>query len=266
MYPVSLLKRFSKDPLKQARYTHWLDIIVHYWNYGNDFIFWLTQGTQWEVSGEEVLGDKPEWIFVLSNHRSWVDIAVLFHALHRRAPYIKYFLKRQLRKVPVMGFCWEILDYPFLDRYTRAQLEENPDLAGKDLENIATACRKFNEYPVCVIAFPEGTRFSAKKHEYQESPFNHLLKPKAGGVSTALHVMRPKLNKIVDVSISYDPPRVSFWDLVAGKLRRVRVDMREVPFPDDLLKLDPAVRESIRADYQEWLNAIWQEKDRCFRA
>ena len=37
--------------------------------------------------------------------------------------------------------------------------------------------------------FLEGTRFTRAKHDEQQSPFRHLLKPKAGGIAFVLDAM-----------------------------------------------------------------------------
>ncbi len=260
-YVVSLLKRWTKDPKRHALYSRWLDQIVNCWHYVNDFILFMTQKIEWDVRGSEAIPDRSEWVFVLSNHRSWVDIFVLFHCLHRKSPFIKYFLKQQLRKVPIMGYCWEALDYPFLDRYTRQQLVEKPELMGQDLARIGRSCQKFNRYPVCIIAFPEGTRFSIEKHRKQEPPFQYLLKPRVGGVAMALTEMKENLKVLLDVTLFYDPETVSFWDLMAGKIRKITVSIKPLPFPMELAQQDYINDPGAREQYQRWLNEIWQGKE-----
>ncbi len=53
-----------------------------------------------------------------SNHRSWVDILVLQSIFNRRIPFLKFFLKRQLIWVPLLGLAWWALDFPFMRRYS----------------------------------------------------------------------------------------------------------------------------------------------------
>jgi 1-acyl-sn-glycerol-3-phosphate acyltransferase len=51
--------------------------------------------------------------------------------------------------------------------------------------------------------FLEGTRFTPAKHAKQQSPYRHLLKPKAGGIALALNAMGDKFRAILDVTIVY---------------------------------------------------------------
>ena len=199
---------------------------------------------------------------VLANHQTWVDIPILQAALNRRVPLLRFFLKSQLFWVPLLGLAWWALDFPFMKRYSRQQLEKRPELAGRDVEATRRACAKFMHIPVAVMNFVEGTRFTPEKHDKQASPFKHLLKPKAGGVAFVLDAMGPALHSILDVTIVYPDTRPTMLDLFADRVGAVRVHIRERPIPAQLLggdyQNDPAFRE--RA--QGWLNEVWSEKDR----
>lgn len=199
---------------------------------------------------------------VLANHQTWVDIPMLQAALNRRVPLLRFFLKSQLFWVPLLGLAWWALDFPFMNRYSRQQLEKRPELAGRDIAATRRACAKFMHIPVSVMNFVEGTRFTRAKHEQQASPFSHLLKPKAGGVAFVLDAMGRALHSILDVTIVYPGGRPTMLDLFANRLREVRVNIRERPIPPELLggdyQNDPAFRERMQA----WLNDLWLEKDR----
>ena len=131
---------------------------------------------------------------MISNHQSWVDIPALIQTLNRRTPFFKFFLKKELIWVPFLGLAWWALDYPFMKRYTKAFLAKHPELAGKDLEITKAACELFKRQPVTVVNYLEGTRFTAAKSTRQQSPFTHLLKPKAGGVAFVLAAMGEQLD------------------------------------------------------------------------
>jgi 1-acyl-sn-glycerol-3-phosphate acyltransferase len=199
---------------------------------------------------------------VLANHQSWVDIPVLQAALNRRVPLLRFFLKSQLFWVPLLGLAWWALDFPFMKRYSRQQLQQRPELAGRDIEATRRACAKFMHIPVSVMNFVEGTRFTPGKHRQQGSPFAHLLKPKAGGIAFVLDAMGRALHSILDVTIVYPDGRPSMLDLLANRVREVRVNVRERAIPAELLggdyQNDPVFRERV----QSWLNALWLEKDR----
>ena len=80
---------------------------------------------------------------VLANHQSWVDIPVLQKVFNRRIPLLRFFLKSQLFWIPVLGLAWWALDFPFMKRYSRAQVAKRPQLAGRDLAATRRACEKF---------------------------------------------------------------------------------------------------------------------------
>jgi 1-acyl-sn-glycerol-3-phosphate acyltransferase len=199
---------------------------------------------------------------VLANHQSWVDIPVLQAALNRRVPLLRFFLKSQLFWVPLLGLAWWALDFPFMKRYSRQQLQQRPELAGRDIAATRRACAKFMHIPVSVMNFVEGTRFTPSKHQNQGSPFAHLLKPKAGGIAFVLDAMGRALHSILDVTIVYPDGRPSMLDLFANRVREVRVNIRERAIPAELLGGDYQNDPAFRGRVQNWLNALWLEKDR----
>ena len=216
---------------------------------------------EWEIAGLAGLS-REGWYLVLSNHQSWVDILVLQRVFNRRIPFLKFFLKSQLIWVPFLGLAWWALDFPFMKRYSKEFLEQHPELRGKDTEATRRACEKFATVPVSVMNFVEGTRFTPAKHTRQQSPYQHLLRPKAGGVAFVLETMGELLQAIVDVTIVYPDGRPTMKDLITGRVRRVRVLIQKRDIPQDLLggsyESDPEYRER----FQAWINGLWEEKDR----
>ena len=158
--------------------------------------------TTFRVFGMENL-DRRSWYLVVSNHQTWVDILVLQRIFHRRIPFLKFFLKKELFWFPVLGQAWWALDFPFMKRYTRRFLEKNPHLRGRDLAVTRKACEKFKTIPVSVMNFVEGTRFTPKKHDRQGSPYRNLLKPRAGGIAFVIGAMGEYLDSMIDVTIAY---------------------------------------------------------------
>jgi 1-acyl-sn-glycerol-3-phosphate acyltransferase len=199
---------------------------------------------------------------VLANHQSWVDIPVLQAIFNRRIPLLRFFLKSQLFWVPLLGLAWWALDFPFMKRYSREQLERRPELAGRDIEATRRACAKFRALPVSIMNFVEGTRFTPAKHAKQVSPFARLLKPKAGGIAFVLDAMGDALHSILDITIVYPKGRPSMADLFADRIGEVRIEVQQYPIPAELragdYKNDPAFRERVQA----WINSLWSSKDR----
>jgi len=212
----------------------------------------LVQRIRWDVQGLDGLRRKG-WYLVSSNHQSWVDILVLQKVFHRRVPFLKFFLKRQLLYVPVMGLAWWALDFPFMRRGTGSR--------SADLATARKACEKFRLVPTSVMNFLEGTRFSPAKRDRQGSPYRHLLKPKVGGLATALSAMGERFDALLDVTIVYPGGVPTFWDLLSGKVREVVVRVRELEIPKDLLGGDYEGDPVFRARMQAWVQAMWADKD-----
>jgi len=230
------------------------------WIACNSGWMWLTQKTDWDVQGLEGLNYNG-WYLVVSNHQSWVDILVMQHLLNRRIPLLKFFIKRELIKVPFMGFAWWALDFPFLYRHSSEYLKQHPEQAGKDFETTRKACEKFATIPTSVMNFLEGTRFTPAKHAKQNSEYKYLLRPKSGGLALALNVLGEKFNSLLDITIVYPDGIPGFGDFLCGRVKRITVRMRTIEIPKNLLQgdyeNDPAFRDSIH----QWVQKLWREKD-----
>ncbi|MCT7947611.1 acyltransferase [Shewanella septentrionalis] len=250
LIPISLLRTAT---------SHVLDFCASAWISVNGVIERCLHPVKIELSGDTDFSTK-EWYMVIANHQSWVDILILQRVFNRKIPFLKFFLKQELIFVPILGLAWWALDFPFMRRYSTAQLRKNPKLKGKDIEITRKACAKFKAKPVSVMNFVEGTRFSKAKHQKQNSQFQHLLKPKAGGMAFALSAMGEQIHKLVDVSIYYPDAVPSYWDYLTGKLPSVKVHIK-------VSDIDPAMRGDYMNDrdfkigFQEQLNQLWLTKD-----
>ncbi len=211
----------------------------------------LTKDIEWDVQGMEGLS-PDRWYLLLCNHQTMVDIAVLQKVFHRKIPFLKFFLKKELFYVPVMGLAWWALDYPFMERTSSAR---------KDLETARKACEKFKLSPVTVMNFVEGTRFTAAKHREQASPYTHLLKPKVGGMAVTLGTMGDLLDKILDVTIVYPQGVVGLWPFLCAKSIRITVRVNQIPVTGELCG-DFFSDRDFRRRFVDWLNRLWAEKDR----
>ena len=198
---------------------------------------------------------------VLANHQSWVDILVLQKMFNRRIPFMRFFLKRQLFWVPLLGLAWWALDFPFMGRYTKKEIARDPSLARRDIDATRRACEKFRAIPVSIMNFVEGTRFTPAKHDAQKAPYQHLLKPKSGGVAFVLDAMGDGLQAILDVTIAYPAGRPTLLDLLADRVPEVRVQVRQRPIPQALVRGDYQNDRGFRVLFQQWINGLWQDKD-----
>jgi len=237
-----------------------LNAIAENWIWVNNQNQKLIGKTHWDVQGMVNL-KRSEWYLVLANHQSWVDILVLQRIFHRKIPFLKFFIKKELIWFPVLGQAWWAMDFPFVKRYTRSYLQKKPHLKGKDMAITRKACQKFKKIPVSIMNFAEGTRFTNAKHHKQQSPYIHLLRPKAGGIAYVLDSMGKQIHRVLDVTIVYPDGVSSFWALLCGEIRKIKVRVRSLPVNSELLG-DYANDGHFRAELQDWLNNIWTEKNR----
>ena len=147
-----------------------------------------------------------------------------------------------------------------MHRYSREMLEKNPHLKGKDLETTKKACEKFKTMPVSVMNFVEGTRFTPEKHDRQKSPFKHLLRPKAGGTAFVLSALEDQCENILNVAIVYPHGIKTIWEYLCGKLDEVIVRVEQISITEEILG-DYFSDENFQKQFQEWLNALWVQKD-----
>jgi len=242
------------------RCSRMLNAIAENWIWVNNQNQKLVGNTLWDVQGINIL-ERSQWYLVLANHQSWVDILVLQRIFHRKIPFLKFFIKKELIWLPLLGQAWWAMDFPFVKRYTKRYLQKKPHLIGKDLAITRKACRKFKKIPVSVMNFVEGTRFTDEKHRSQQSPFAHLLRPKAGGIAFVLGSMGEQIHRVLDVTIVYPAGASSFWALLCGKIRKIKVRVRSLPVSTELIG-DYTNDGQFRAELQRWLNNIWAEKNR----
>ncbi len=244
--------RAAIDPLLNGVATRWIA--------GNSGWMRLTQRTVWDVAGLEGFAWRG-WYMVCANHQAWVDIFVLQHLLNRRIPLLKFFLKRELIYVPIMGLAWWALDFPFMRRHSEQYLRKHPEKRMEDLETTRRACAKFALVPTSVMNFVEGTRFTAAKHAAQRSPYRHLLKPKAGALALSLAALGDRFDSMIDVTIVYPGGVPTFWEFLRGDVARIVVRVERHPIPAGFASGDFMGDSKLRKRVQAWLHEIWERKD-----
>lgn len=135
-------------------------------------IFWLL-GIRVTVDGLENIQPGQSYIFV-SNHQSMLDVWAIYGWL----PVIfKWMMKKELEKVPFIGFGCKAAGHIFVDR-------SNPRAAVRSMKAVEQALTG----GVCTVIFPEGTRSKTGKM----GPF------KRGAFMIAQHVNLP----VIPISLS----------------------------------------------------------------
>ncbi|QYJ86429.1 acyltransferase [Shewanella mesophila] len=230
------------------------------WACCNGGILHLLAKIEWDIEGLEGL-KKDGWYLLISNHLSGFDIAALTYVLRNNIPMLKFFLKKELIFVPFLGLgCWA-LDMPFMNRTSAKQLRKNPKLKGKDLETTRRSCEKFKTIPTSIINYVEGSRFTKEKHMRQRSPYRYLLRPKAGGIAFTISAMGEQFTNLLNVTLVYpDSKNDTLAEVMHGKVKHIVIRIETLPVPevDNTRYFNDA---ECRAQFQRWLNGVWQQKD-----
>ena len=193
---------------------------------------------QLEVKGEIPSHPSP---IVIVNHQSWFDIPIVQEIISARGPRLTFLVKRSLVWVPVIGWICMLLGFP---RLRRTGLLEDRAL---DLNAVSQAAKQGVAARHALLIFAEGTRFTPKKRSDQDSPFDHLLRPRVGGFAAACQIF-PEGTPIIDLSIYYDGSS-HFWRCLGGATKVIRVNVSTHSL-DQMMSADT------------FLNERWRTKDR----
>jgi len=254
VFLVALLKRVIPIESWGIICSKLLHQLAQNWVGCNNRGLQLTKKIHWDVQGIGVLKANA-WYLVVANHQSMVDIVVLQKIFHRKIPMLKFFLKRELMWVPILGMVWWILDFPFMKRKSSTR---------GDLQAARKACEKFKLTPVSVMNFLEGTRFTSEKREKQNSPFRNLLQPKAAGIALVLDTMGQQLDSILDVTIVYPEGVQDIWTFLCSRSPKIMVRVKRIPVDKELLG-DYFTDRNYRRHFNNWLNTLWSEKDKLIQ-
>ena len=195
-----------------------------------------------EVKGEIPSHPSP---IVIVNHQSWFDIPIVQEIISARGPRLTFLVKRSLVWVPVIGWICMLLGFP---RLRRTGLLEDRAL---DLNAVSQAAKQGVAARHALLIFAEGTRFTPKKRSDQDSPFDHLLRPRVGGFAAACQNF-PEGTPIIDLSIYYDGSS-HFWRCLGGATKVIRVNVSTHSL-DQMMSADA------------FLNERWRTKDRWLQS
>ena len=178
---------------------------------------------------------------MISNHRSWFDIFILHFIITTNGPIIKFLVKKALVYIPIIGWICLALRFPRLNR------SKDKSQRKIDYNSVASATSEIRQGTLALLNFVEGTRFTASKKAKQQSPFDHLLKPRSGG----LKIMMENLpnTQILDITLAYPNDQINFWDCLSGQVTSIDVYIDSY---------GPPKIEEING----WLSELWHHKDK----
>ena len=265
LFLLAIVKLVLPIPALRRLVTRILMWIGERWISVNSLILSGVGARRWTAEGLDGLS-RDKWYLILSNHQTWVDIVVLQQIFNGRVPFLKFFIKQELIWFPLLGVSWWAMDMPFMKRYSASYLAKHPEKRGADLEATRRACEKFRHIPTSVINFIEGTRFTEGKRIRRESPYSHLLPPRAGGVAIALSSMGELFDAVLDVTLYYVDGAPTFWGMCCGDYVRIRGHVRQLAVERKLVDGDYSKNREFRRDVHRWMSEVWRAKDERLEA
>lgn len=260
LFILFVLQSLNKTPAWQITCQRGMSWLGEHWIQTNNWIMTHRLNIAWDLPTLQHVSQN-DWYFIIANHQSWSDILILQKIFVGKIPFIRFFIKKALLWLPILNIAWFAFDFPIMQRYSKKQLAERPELRRQDLETTRKACEKYQTLPITLLNFVEGTRFTEKKRQQQHSPYRHLLLPKPGGLAFAIQAMNGKIRHILDVTLIYPDGRKSFFAFLSGKVKRVTVKVQQREIPDHLLVGDYQEDDHYRKAFKAWLQALWKEKD-----
>src|SRR5699024_10686625 len=138
---------------------------------------------------------------LVSNHQSWVDTSIVQYISEKRLPLTRFFTKFELSYIPIVVQTFYFLHFPMMCRHSTEEIAKDQALKDKDIEEDNRACALIKDKPFTMLNHFEGTRFTQEKHDNQDSPQPHPLKPRAGGLSLAINALGADIDGILDMII-----------------------------------------------------------------
>lgn len=258
---TKLFKQSSKVDEANIQITNsWLSV-------NNWLIDHVLPNTQWDISIDEDLQLSMQGRYLMTcNHQSWVDTTVNQYFGLTRMPLTRFFTKWELIFIPFVGQAFKILGFPMMKRHSKAQIEKKPALKDRDMQEARKACQQLLSQPFTLLNYLEGTRFTQEKHDQQQSPYQHLLKPKAGGLALALNILGDQIDALVDMTIVYPDGVPGYSEFWLGEVPRIAVNLRKIHIPDWILGGNYEDDAEYRERFQQWVHELWLEKDQLIES
>ena len=258
---TKLFKQSSKVDEANIQITNsWLSV-------NNWLIDHVLPNTRWDISIDENLQLSMQGRYLMTcNHQSWVDTTVNQYFGLTRMPLTRFFTKWELIFIPFVGQAFKILGFPMMKRHSKAQIAKKPELKDRDMEEARKACQQLLTQPFTLLNYLEGTRFTQEKHDQQQSPYQHLLKPKAGGLALALNILGDQIDALVDMTIVYPDGVPGYSEFWLGEVPRIAVNLRKIHIPDWILGGNFEDDAEYRERFQQWVHELWLEKDQLIES
>lgn len=241
-----------------------IKIATHWINSNNSVIDTVLPDKDWRIRLPDDVRTDGKYLLI-SNHQTWVDTSVVQYISRDRLPLTRFFTKFELIYIPIVGQTFYFLDFPMMRRHSKKAVAKNPALKGQDIVEAKRACALLKGKPFTLLNYLEGTRFTPTKRDKQQSPYQHLLKPRAGGLALAISALGDDIDGVLDMTIVYPDGIPNYGDLWQGNIKRLAADVRYIDIPEGL---SAAIQQGgyehddrVKAQMFDWVEQIWQAKD-----
>eukprot|EP01134_Creolimax_fragrantissima_P005157 CFRG5157T1 len=190
----------------------------------------------------------------LVNHASDIDWLLGWMVAERFGMLggTKALMKESAKYVPVLGWSWWFSEFIWLKRSW-----------GADQQTMSSGLQSLEGYPdpYWITLFPEGTRYTEKKHVESQKfckekglpLFKHLLHPRPKGFTYTVKCIRNDIDTVYDVTLAFkDGKRPTMAQLLRGEGGEVHVFCEKYD-PNDLPDTDEGLLT--------WLNNSFKRKD-----
>ncbi len=208
-------------------------------------------GTRITFTGDDV--PARENALLIANHQQMPDIPAImkFCKTKDRLGDMKYFVKKQLKWVPGMGWGMQFLDCLFIDRDWASDREQ----IRRTFDRLVSG-----RVPVHLVSFVEGTRFTLPKleaaqayaREHGLTVTRHTLVPRSKGFAASVEGLRSHVAAVYDLTIAYEEGVPTLWQYIKGLVQRIRVHVRRFPI---------TTLPDTADDLRQWLLDRWSEKN-----
>jgi 1-acyl-sn-glycerol-3-phosphate acyltransferase len=208
-------------------------------------------GVEILITGDDV--PMRENAILVVNHQQMPDIPTLmkFARTKDRLGDMKYFIKKEFKWLPGMGWGLQMLDALFVQRNWSSDRERIHRTFARLVES---------RVPLYLVSFVEGTRLTAAKlaaaQDYARTNGlhvpRHTLVPRTKGFVASVLGLGTHLDAVYDLTIGYEDGVPSLWQYLQGLVHRIHLHVRRIPASEL-----PEPPDELR----QWLLARWEEKD-----
>nr|UEK51451.1 AGPAT3-like protein [Parasacculina yatsui] len=226
------------QPINPALFK-WINYYLH-WSICAQIVFvaewWSSSDCRLHVSSEDLPFLGREHALLVMNHTYEIDWLMGWIIAERCGVLgsAKVFLKDVLRYVPVVGWSWSFSNLVFLRRNWRDDQKHVDD----QLNILADY-----PYPVWMLIFCEGTRFTVDKHYVSMGvarakgfpELRNLLLPRPRGFTHTVSRLRHKFAAIYDLTVEFDTKNYAqptLTNMIRRRPIRGDIHVRRIPMSD----------------------------------